>query len=222
MDNDITITVGKEELCDILQVSSNTLNSIIKRDTLHTRLLEVGYKLISIYKEGRYKAYDLGLINVSEWDKLQTKYKVKKKEEHTEYTLVRLYNLELPRAKLLRDNNIDISNTTAGRYDDILIEENAMQEDKQVYYKTNKDGLWEEINEAYYKAFWTECREYKYIVSTYRCRLNKKEITQDTYDLVISNLYDTVERFKGYMVVRFKTYKEAENTKKILDMINSK
>jgi len=217
-----TITVSKEELCEVLQVTSKALQHIITRDTLKGRLNEVGYKLIDAYKIGRYKAYDIEAIELKEWDILQNKHNIKKKDEHTEYTVARLYNLVSPRTKILRENNISISGTTAGRYDDILVKEQGMEKDKCVYYKTNKEGLWEEITEAYYKSFWIELREYKYIVSLYRNRLRKQEITQDAYDLVTYNLYNTIERFKGYMVVKFYTYKEAENTKKILDMINSR
>lgn len=218
----MNITVIKEELCNILNVQSNTLDSIIKRDRLNERLQQVGYKLIDTYKVGKYKAYDIEPIHINEWDRLQTKYNIMKRDEHTVYTEIRLNNMTSTRAKLLRDNEINISSTTAGRYDLILVEEKAMQEDKWVYYKTNQEGLWEEINEDYYKAFWTECREYKYIVSMYKHRLNKGEISESAYNLIVQNVYNTVERFKGYMVVTFKTYKEAENTKKILDMLNDR
>lgn len=220
--NNVIITAGKEELCNMLNVSSKALQHIITRKQLEDRLNKAGYKLIKEYKVGRYKAYDIEIVGISEWAKLQLSHNIKKEKQHTLYSFIRLTNMQEPRSKLIKDNDIDISNSTAGHYDKILEGENAMKFDKYVYYKTNKEGLWEEITIDYYKAFWVELREYKYIVSTYRQRLKKQEISQDTYDLVISNLYDTIERFKGYMVVKFKTYKEAENTKKVLDMIRDR
>lgn len=220
--NNIVITAGKEELCNMLNVSSKALQHIITRKQLEDRLNKAGYKLVKEYKVGRCKAYDIEIVGLSEWAKLQLLHNIKKDKQHTIYSFVRLTNMQEPRSKLLKDNDINISNATAGHYDKILEDENAMQFDKYVYYKTNKEGLWEEITRDYYTAFWVELREYKYIVSTYRQRLKKQEITQDTYDLVVSNLYDTIERFKGYMVVKFKTYKEAENTKKVLDMIRDR
>lgn len=222
MNDNNTITVGKEEICEMLNISDKALKHIITRKQLTDRLDKAGYKLIKEYKVGRYKAYDIEVIGISEWDRFQLAHNIRKNDQHTAYSFVRLINMKEPRAKLLKDNNIDISGSTAGHYDKILEKENAMQFDKYVYYKTNKEGLWEEITRDYYTAFWVELREYKYIVSTYRQRLKKQEITQDTYDLVVSNLYDTIEKFKGYMVVKFKTYKEAENTKIVLDMIRDR
>lgn len=216
--NDV-ITVSKEELSIILDVTTNTLNTIIKRDTLADRLNKKGYKIVDEYKIGRCKAYDIQHIPITEWERLQDNYRVQKKEEHTQYSINRLYNLKQSRTSILRDNDISISGTTAKRYDDILLNEKAMDKDKHVYFKITDNKEWIEIDKQAYSNFWIECKEYNYILSKYKKRLRNKEITENTYNLMVQNVYNSIERFKGYMVVKFYTYKEAENTKKIIDMI---
>lgn len=195
--NSEIITVSKEELSIILDVTTNTLNTIIKRNTLDDKLQKKGYKLIEEYKIGRCKAYDIQQISINEWEQLQDNYRVQKKEEHTQYSISRLYNLKQSRSKILRDHDINISGTTAKRYDDILLKEKAMDKDKYVYFKITDTKEWIEIDKQAYSNFWIECKEYNYILGKYKKRLRDREITENAYNLMVQNVYNSIERFKG-------------------------
>lgn len=134
----MNITMMRDEIRAALGVSDSGLKTIINRGTLQDRLLKVGLELITTYKLGRNTIYEVLPIDLDYWENVQNHYGIKKINEHDAYTLARLSDdgVLKPRAKIIRDNSIDITNQTAKRYDDILESENILRRVDGGYIKT--------------------------------------------------------------------------------------
>lgn len=127
----------------------------------------------------------------------------------------------MSRSKIIRDNEIDISGKTAKRYDDILINEKAMEENKMVYYYINKnDDSMTEITEQEYQNFWKDNKVAKMALANVKRKREKFEITEDFSDYSIYDIITGIGNDEGCIAIKFMTYKQAENAKEILDMIN--
>ena len=128
----MNVTMTREEVRSLLNVTENTFKSIVKEKKLEKRLKDKGLELVEKYKIGRNVVYELSPIELSYWQKVQSHYNVKKQCEHDVYTIARLTNkgLEKSRASIIRDNDIDISGKTAKKFDDILENEGIIVKDK--------------------------------------------------------------------------------------------
>lgn len=125
--------ITREQLRQILDVTENTLRTIIRRKKLNMRLNQLNYNLIDYYKVGRNSFYILEKKDTDIWLDLQSLYKIKSKEEHLIYSKSRLLNLNKSRNKIIQENNLTISPTTAKVFDDILEEQRIIQ--KQFSHK---------------------------------------------------------------------------------------
>ena len=220
----MNITATREEICDMLDVTNNNLKYIIKNNKLDHRLELKGYKLEAQYKVGRNTVYELSKIDINEFKVIQNKHKIIKKKENEIYAKCRLLledGMKMSKRQIIRDNNINIDEHTAKRYDDMLIDEMAMKEDKMVYYRKDQEGNIEEVTFEYYNSYWLEQAEAKKLISHMRKEVIDGKMSMDAYDVMSSNVYSSLERSKGYVVYKFMSYKEAENTKKICNMLNS-
>ena len=220
----MNITATREEICDMLDVTNNNLKYIIKNNKLGYRLELKGYKLEAQYKVGRNTVYELSKIDINEFKVIQNKHKIIKKKENEIYAKCRLLledGMKMSKRQIIRDNNINIDEHTAKRYDDMLIDEMAMKEDKMVYYRKDQDGKIEEVTFEYYNNYWLEQAEAKKLISHMRKEVIDGKMSMDAYDVMSSNVYSSLEMSKGYVVYKFMSYKEAENTKKICNMLNS-
>ena len=220
----MNITATREEICDMLDVTNNNLKYIIKNNKLGYRLELKGYKLEAQYKVGRNTVYELSKIDINEFKVIQNKHKIIKKKENEIYAKCRLLledGMKMSKRQIIRDNNINIDEHTAKRYDDMLIDEMAMKEDKMVYYRKDQEGNIEEVTFEYYNNYWLEQAEAKKLISHMRKEVIDGKMSMDAYDVMSSNVYNSLERSKGYVVYKFMSYKEAENTKKICNMLNS-
>lgn len=220
----MNITATREEICDMLDVTNNNLKYIIKNNKLGYRLELKGYKLEAQYKVGRNAVYELSKIYINEFKVIQNKHKIIKKKENEIYAKCRLLledGMKMSKRQIIRDNNINIDEHTAKRYDDMLIDEMAMKEDKMVYYRKDQEGNIEEVTFEYYNNYWLEQAEAKKLISHMRKEVIDGKMSMDAYDVMSSNVYSSLERSKGYVVYKFMSYKEAENTKKICNMLNS-
>ena len=220
----MNITATREEICDMLDVTNNNLKYIIKNNKLGYRLELKGYKLEAQYKVGRNTVYELSKIDINEFKVIQNKHKIIKKKENEIYAKCRLLledGMKMSKRQIIRDNNINIDEHTAKRYDDMLIDEMAMKEDKMVYYRKDQEGNIEEVTFEYYNNYWLEQAEAKKLISHMRKEVIDGKMSMDAYDVMSSNVYSSLERSKGYVVYKFMSYKEAENTKKICNMLNS-
>lgn len=218
----MNVTMTREEVRSLLNVTENTFKSIVKEKKLEKRLKNKGLELVKKYKIGRNVVYELSPTELSYWQKVQSHYNVKKQCEHDAYTIARLTNkgLEKSRASIIRDNDIDISGKTAKKFDDILENEGIIVKDKTVYALYNKQtGTFDNITEEEYKSFWKDVSFCKELLYEQRRKLNKKEISQDTYDYRNYVIIDQVGREKGEVAVKFDTYKELQDTKELIDMI---
>lgn len=214
----------REEVRDALGVSDECLKSIVKRKKLKDRLMEIGLELVCEYKQGRIVVYEVSPIELDYWDKVQNHYKVKKKTEHTLYSNARLDGgLKKSRATLLKESDIHISGDTARRYDDILENEGIIMKSDKVYMLYNKENdSFKEITEQEYIYFWREVKYCRELISSNRAKVNKYEISQDTYDFRVSKIVDMVGKEKGEIAIKFNTYEEVEDTKELLSLLKQK
>ena len=214
----------REELRDMLQLTENGIKTLVRRCKLDEKLRISGYKLENTYKVGRNTVYELSKIDINEFKVIQNKHKIIKKKENEIYAKCRLLledGMKMSKRQIIRDNNINIDEHTAKRYDDMLIDEMAMKEDKMVYYRKDQEGNIEEVTFEYYNNYWLEQAEAKKLISHMRKEVIDGKMSMDAYDVMSSNVYSSLERSKGYVVYKFMSYKEAENTKKICNMLNS-
>ena len=215
------ITMTREELRELFKLSENGLKTLIKRDKLEERLYLNGYKLEKQYKEGRYTLYDLSIIDTNEWIKLQQKYNIRKREEHTKYSKARIENGDSSRNKLLKNYDIHISGKIAKEYDTILCKEDIMQLDKEVYYLIKKEtGEMIEITNEEFKDFWHNNMTAKNAIEQVDKQLDSKAIPKAIGDIYKHKILEKLDNKEGYIAVTFKTYKQATQAQKFLDLIN--
>ena len=211
--------VTRQELRDLLEVSETALKSIVKRDKLSERIEQINYKLICQCKIGRSMVYELEPLEKDLWSELQKCYKIRKKDEHTQYTLARLENFDKSRSRIIKENKIEITCHTAKRYDDILVNENAMEVDGLVYYMINKNtNEMTKITEEEYKIFWKDNVVVKNALSDIKRRRSKFEISEDFSDYSVYTVMNQIKD-NDSIAIKFTSYKEAENAKHILELI---
>ena len=222
------ITFVTEEICELLEVSKEGLKSIIKRKKLEDRLLAKGYVLVDKYKCGRDNIYEIRPINSVEekWDSIQKQYRVPKDKEemHNTYSERRLENMKVSRTEVIDKSETKISYKTAKKYDDILVEEGVMGDDKTVYYLFNlkTKEREREITKEEYKAFWILNKEFKRRVKGLRYKVKNYIISNSQYDILIASAYEEFGHTSDYIAIQFNTYKELEETQTILKQIKAK
>ena len=220
------ITMTSNEICELLGVTKRNLKSIISRGKLEDRLIKCRYKLINTYKYGRNNIYELKKMDDITWDEYQICKNISnnKKEDHTKYTKQRITTgLCDSRAKVISDSKSNISSSTAKKYDEMLVEDNVIEFDKTVYFiKNSKTNEWTEISKEGYKNFWSRCSEATYYLNENYRRFKSGEIPRSTYEDTAYAIKDGIANEQGEIALKFNTYKEAENTKRILDMIKNR
>ena len=124
----MNITMSREEVRLMLDANNDRMRYLIKHNKLEPELRSYGYAIINQYKKGRHTFYDLSRIAIDKWEAYQSTKNIKKKDEHTEYVEKRLISdgLSSPRSKFIRENNIDISETSAMRYDKMMLEDGVI------------------------------------------------------------------------------------------------
>ena len=134
------VTFTKQELCDMLGVAKKTISNLPK-EKLKERLYKYNYELVKDYKIGRDKVYELKILEEKTWQSIQSKYNIKDKNKHNEYSKARLTTgLKQSRKGILRElqeNDVNISYDSASKYDKILLEEEVMTQDGKMYYMYN-------------------------------------------------------------------------------------
>lgn len=221
----MVITMTTEELCGLLDVKKETLKSINKRNNLEKRLLACGYKLINKYKSGRDNIYEIELIKDISWEYIQAKYNVMNPEKQDKYTELRLSStgLNLSRTSAIKYSKTNIAYNTAKKYDNILVTENIMEENKEVYFMYNlKTHKMKEIDYQEYKTFWIYNKELKLRIDDLKRRRSKYEISEETYDILLYATYEEFGVSEDSIAVKFITYKEKELANEILKQIKCK
>lgn len=215
----------REELCGLLCVTNEGLKTIIRNNKLGDRVRNsgYGYAYIKQRKEGKSVIYELECNKEDDvWLQFQNYYKIKDKEKHTMYTKTRLDNLDKPRRTVVTISNTKINDITAKKYDNILINENAMEVDKMVYVKHNLETKqFIEINEEDYKMFWKDNRVTKNAINDVYRRKSKGELSEGmaSYSIVELTHNSSVE---GWVAYKFTSYKELDEAKKLREWIDSR
>lgn len=222
----INVTMTSDEICEILNTNKRNLKSIQARGKLEDRLIKAGYRLMKQLKEGRNNIYEIEQITDITWNEYQTSRNISdnKKEDHTKYTEYRITSgLKEPRTQVISESMSDISSRTAKRYDDILVEDNIIEFDQTVYFiKNTKTGEWTQVDRDGYKRFWANCSEATYYLNENYRRFRSGEIPRSTYEDTAYAIKDGIANEQGEIALKFNTYKEAENTKRILSMIKNR
>lgn len=222
----IKVEMIREEICDLLGVSNEGLKTIIRNNKLEDRINNsgYGYTYLGERKDGRSIIYELECDKEDDlWMQFQNFYKIKDKDKHTVYTITRLDNLDKPRNTVVVISNTQINDKTARRYDDILINENAMEVDKMVYVKHNLETKqFVEITEEEYKMFWKDNRVLRNAITDVYRRKAKGLLSEGmaSYSIVELTHKSSVD---GWVAYKFTSYKELDEAKKLKEWIeNSK
>lgn len=195
------------------------------QERLSEKLLEFGYELISVYKDGRNVMYELNEIKVGEWAMIQSNYNVKDKVKHSQYSRTRIQKgLDYSRSKTIKtfieDCEKPISYNTAKKYDDILLKENIIQEKGYVYCMMSVvTGSFTQISKEEYSYYWVCNKELKRQIKDLRCRRSKYEISESAYDVLLAQVYSEFGVNEGSIAIKFMTYSEMETTMDILEQI---
>ena len=221
----MNITFMKCELLELLGINNDKYKYLVKTNQLEDKLALKGYKIENKYKDGRNVIFELSLIEIDEFEVYQDERNIKKKEEHMEYVEERLGSgMRKTRRNVIKTvkekKGISVSESSAKRYDKMLLEDECMAKDGTVYLLFNpKTETFEEITEERYKAYWSNNRECEYQLSHNHFRYVRNEITESTYEnnryIILINLGNE----RGVVAMKFDTYKEYTNTVSMLEMI---
>ena len=218
----MNITMTAEELMDLLGVTYGTFRNMSSKGKLGEKLLSKGYELIKQYKEGKFNVYEISKLELNTWKQIQIKHNIKdsNKNAHNKYSITRLNGMDKSRKQVITDSDTNIAYTTAKRYDDILLNESVMKNRNQVYFLINMDtDTMTEISEYEYKTFWIDHKELKRQLKYYKSKRDKYEISEESYDYLVSKAYSSFSTTENEIAIKFMTYQQAENTMRILDEI---
>ena len=221
----MNITFTKSELLELLGITNDGYKYLVKTNKLDYKLSLKGYKLENKYKVGRNLIFELSLIEIDDFEVYQNDRNIRNKEEHMEYVEERLESgMDKTRRSVVKSVNektgLSISESSAERYDRMLIEDECMIKDGTVYLLFNpKTETFEEITKGRYKAFWHDNKECEYQLSHNHYRYTHNEITESTYEnnryMILNNLGNEC----GVIAMKFDTYKEYTNSVSMLEMI---
>lgn len=212
----------REEIMELLDVNKDRMKYLIKHNKLREALQLAGYDIVKQYKMGRNSVYDLEQIEIDKWEQYQHLHRIRKKEEHTIYVENRLSpkGLASSRRSFVNKLDIDLSETTAKKYDDILLDDEMMAKDRIVYLLFNPNTeAFKEITELEYKQFWSDVSECKIQLAINRSRYTRGEIPERAYDTNKLIFMNALGKEKGEIALKFDTYKEYTNTLNALDII---
>lgn len=222
----MNITMSRTEIMERLNITNDRMKYLVNKNKLSNELLLIGFKLENTYKDGRNTIYEVSVKEIDEIEVYQADRNIKKKDEHIIYVEERLTEggLKKPRRSFVRElkkeKDVDISESTARRFDNMLIEDECMIKDRKVYLFFNPfDEVFTEISEEEYKAFWRDCSECKYQLSHNHARYKRNEISETVYENNKYIIMNSLGKERGVVALKFDTYKEYTNTKTMLDMI---
>lgn len=210
------VTMTREELRELLQVSESNLQWILKQNKLDNRLSQVGYKFIKELKIGRNKVYELDIVTQKDVDYLQRKYNIrnKHKDAHIEYSCVRLDGgLKKSKSELIRNCHTKVTQYQAKKYDDILESEGIMKKDKKYYVMYNAcTKNMEFITKEQYSDFWSRNQYAKHLIYDNHRQLQKRLISQKQYDQRRDIIIDEIKQGEKVVCYEFDTYQEATDS----------
>ena len=211
----------REEIMALISANNDRMKYLNKNNKLENEIEMYGYKVVKTYKVGRNTVYDLEPTEVDEWLQYQSARRIKKKQEHTIYVETRLTKgINKPRSKVVKELGVDISETSARRYDEMLLEDEAMKKSGEVYLLFNpNDFSFTEITKEEYNKFWSDVSELKKILSINKRRFTIREITEAVYDNNKFIYMTKLGKEQGVVALKYDTYSEYINTLKVLEMI---
>lgn len=222
----IKIEMTREEVCDLLGVTDNGLKTIVKRGQLKTRIdnTGLGYIYTGQHKEGRNTVYELEYDKdeIDKWKQFQKSYNIKDTKKHTQYTETRIDNLTKTRTEAIMISKTNIDKKTAKRYDDILLNENMIGEDKMVYVKHNLNTKeFVEITKDEYSVFWKDSIIRRNAISDVYKRKAKGEYSEDMATHAIIELTEC-SSVNGWIAYKFMSYKELDEAKKLRQWLSNR
>lgn len=212
----------------LLEINNDRMRYLIKNKKLEEELEIFGYKLVETKKEGRNSVFIIEPTELDLWLQYQAYRNIKKKEEHKIYVENRLTEkgFNSPRKSfvnnLIEETKIDISVSTARRYDVMMLEDEIMQKDEKMYLMFYPEtNLFETITQEEYGEFWRECGEFKKQLGINKLRYNKRLISEKTYDSNNAIIHHLMSKNINRIAIQYDTYKEFTYTQRIIDAIKT-
>ena len=218
----------KQEICDILGVTSSTLRKIESRNKLYERLHDKGYRLIEKIKYG--KTFKYKVVNFDENVKVYTDicdnlFETKLYDEFSDYFLYRILNLDIPVTKRLIAKLSNVDKRTVGKWDCKMVDNDLIKKDGHWYIAVDytKDG--EDIIEENYRI--TDKYEYDNYMKNSRAAKKKEDlklkyitgkIDLETYELARDSITRSELILENKFVYRISKYK-LPNEKALLNDI---
>ena len=218
----------KQEICDILGVTTSTLRKIESRDKLYERLHYKGYRFIEKIKCGR--TFEYKVVNFDDNVKTYTDicdnlFETKLYDEFSDYFLYRILNLDIPVTKRLIANLSNVDKRTVGKWDGKMVDNDLIKKDGYWYVAVDytKDG--ENVIEENYRI--TDKYEYDAYMKNSRAAKKKEDlklkyvtgkIDLETYELARDSITRSELILENKFVYRISKYK-LPNEKALLNDI---
>jgi len=218
----INIKLNKQQLMDMLGVQTAGLKSIEKRQQLHIRLEEKGYKLLDKLKEGRKVYYIVEQINEFKEvlnNMVKYVYDTNKEKEFSTYFALRTilgnwnicYNI-----KEIAERS-SVSSKTIRKWDNTLLDKEIIARDGYFYFCITNDEenhiyKVEPSNVEEYKSFWRN-KAYLGAFKNLQDKYYKGELTLMELQLAsadIGAIRQVIECKYYYRVKKFITHKDNE------------
>ena len=213
------ITMNTKQMSELVGLKENSICVMVKRGTLETKLQKCGWKLLKSYKVGREHFFEVEKLEQTRWEEIQTKYDIRNKHKHNVFSKERIENLDKSCASVIRNCSVDITEKTARRYEQMLVDENIIQFDKEVYVRKNlKTGEMEFVDREVYQRYWFEHWALKYMLKKLEISLLKNEVTLKQYNELRDDAYCNYGE-GDIRMYKYNSYKEVQVTQNILKQI---
>lgn len=227
MENIIEFT--RQDICDLLGVTKDTLKKIEQKSQLYDRLYKRGWILAGKTKRGRNSIY---LLQQSNENKLQysliceNNFNTKEYESFGKYFLYRIYNLDQPITRNILAKLCEVCVETIRKWDGLMVENNILGKDGWYYLKRIRDKetnnfKWELTCKEEFESYRRSSRLVKKISEVKNLYIENK-IDLDTYTELIRSIEGhscVLEEKAIYKVSKFYLKQDKELYEEIKSLI---
>ena len=227
MENIIEFT--RQDICDLLGVTKDTLKKIEQKSQLYDRLYKRGWILTEKIKRGRNSIY---LLRQSNENKLQysliceNNFNTKEYESFGKYFLYRTYNLDQPITRNILAKLCEVCVETIRKWDGLMVENNILGKDGWYYLKRTRDKetnnfKWELTCREEFESYRRSSRLVKKISEVKNLYIENK-IDLDTYTELIRSIEGhscVLEEKAIYKVSKFYLKQDKELYEEIKSLI---
>lgn len=211
----------REQLALILNVKN--IRKIESRGKLEERLLQQGLKLIKKIKAGRSFEYIVENIKKLSTVDLCRKYKINKVSEFKIHTKNRYESINGDNDLITKSDFADASNTSiyqVNKFDNTLLSEDFMKKDGFIYLAYKDGKCIGQVPVENYNRYWLEHGSYKKELESLHKRKANNELTDGEYDLLVTTLYDKLNR-KGEIIHKIRKFNKGSAFEELYNNINN-